>query len=135
MAVTDGDPKWTVQWLKERVQNQHHAVLTKYLMHRSWEQAKQADAAGLPLNEILRQAFDPKNGNTAVPQDAMKVLRNVDGVDPAVVIGIVTQSEDRRQWVELAKQFDRLVRAGKLAMSQDIRQFLDLQTVREVMES
>jgi hypothetical protein len=84
---------WTVAWVRERVKNGHHRALTKYLVQRTPLQAAQASEAGLTVPEILRKAFNVKNGHVAVPEDAIKVLRNVDGAHPADVWAVVSASE------------------------------------------
>jgi hypothetical protein len=84
---------WTVAWVRERMVAGHHRALTKYLVQRTPLQAAQASEAGFTVSEILRKSFNVKNGQIAVPEDAIKVLRNVDGAHPSDVWAIVSASE------------------------------------------
>ncbi len=129
---------WTTEWVKQRVKLGNHRILTRYLVQRSAEQAAElAGIPGLTVPEILRRAFLVKNGQIAVPDDAMKVLRNVDGAHPADVWAIVSASTANEP-ESLSKRlttFRRAVLAWAKRTGGDPRPWTDLVTVHEVMRS
>lgn len=126
--------EWTLNWLRERVRQGHHRVLTKYLVQRSPEVAKDHLAAGWTTDRIVREGFDVKNGYTEVPKDAMTCLRNCPDLDPKIVRDLVFKTLDLRQRTAFEAVLWSLMRKRP-----DLREFYveirDLNTVQEVLES
>lgn len=121
-----------INWVRERVNGEHHQALMKYLLGRTEAQAKAADEEGLTVLEIMRQAFLVKNGHTTVPQCAIKMVRrDVPGVDLSFVITLCRESRDADAHIrELAKALRK-----KSGLSPEAQAVVDEATVREVMGS
>lgn len=125
----------SIDWILSRMKLGHHAVLAKYLVQRTPQQAEEADAVGYTANEIIRCAFKVKNGGTTVPQDAMKVMRNVPGVDPRLVAKLVMETPDTRQVAAFQSTVANALRSGKMKDSPELQEALNILVVKEVLES
>lgn len=101
---------WTVAWIRERVKGGHHRALTKYLLQRTQDQAMEAMEAGIDVPYVMG-AFDVKNGQIAVPDAAIKVLRGVEGAHPSDVWRIVAAS-DANDPAHLKKRMGAFKRAA-----------------------
>jgi hypothetical protein len=130
-------PKWTLDWLRERVRQQHSNVLRQYLLNRDAAVAADHLAAHYDTNRIIREGFCVDTGHTSVPQDAMACLRKLPDVDPFVVWNIVKMSKDRRQPCEFGNLLLKLCkkRPGFRDTYRDlVHEVHDLIIVYEIME-
>ncbi len=126
--------EWTLVWLRERVKYQHHAVLTKYLMHRTLEQKWEADIDGLTIEEIVSRGFSVHRGHTSVPMDAIKLFRNLPDAPFHVVASLCRASRERDRMVdELARAVRRKYPDGP--PSQEMADVVGESVARQVMES
>jgi len=101
--------RWTLDWVRERVRQKHHRILTKYLLRRDQAVADDHLAAGWSTDRIVREGFDVKEGQTAVPQAAIKCLRNCSDLDPRVVRDVVLQSKDFKQHLAFEAALKKLL--------------------------
>lgn len=126
--------QWTLSWLRERVKGKHHAVLTKYLMYRNLGQVVEADLAGLTVEQILVRGFDVEKGQIAVPQDAIKVYRNVPLTPVGPVAALCRAAFDRaRHMNDLARAITKKV--PREQMDELMLEVVGEAAVRHVMES
>lgn len=121
--------------MRARIRGQHYGVLTKYLLQRSADQKFLADDAGLTTNEILRRAYDVKNGQTTVPQDAYSVFRRVPGVDVDLIWALFLRTPDPRQVPWLLKSLEHGIKKGTFKDDPDVRAMLALAAAHVVTQS
>ena len=122
----------SADWVWARVTGEHHQALTSYLIGRTGEQAKALDEDGLTASDIVRKAFDVKNGHSTVPKCAIRLVRNrVPGLDLSLVIALCRASREATGHIlELGKA---LAKIGD--HSDEAKAVIDEATVREVMDS
>jgi hypothetical protein len=141
---TQAENKWTLDWLRARVRQGHHQVLTEYLTKR--DAATKADhiAAGWSTDRIVREGFDVSNGMTAVPQAAIKCLRHCSDLDPKIVWDLVQKTIDMRQHELLETVLEKILAKIPISGWNDRRSMLlreiwqdvrNHNTVHDVMES
>ncbi len=136
--------KWTLDWLRTRVRQEHHQVLAEYLVKRDAETAEDHAAAGYYTNRIVMEGFKVKNGMTAVPQAAIKCLKRCDDLDPKIVWFIVRQTFDTRQPVALEEALEKMLAKIPISSWSNERvrslrevwkEVRNINAIREVMES
>ncbi len=133
VSVTERE-KWTVDWVRERMKAGHHQALASYLRNRSKSQEAEAEAAGLTPSDIVYAGFRTENGQTAVPDAAMRVMR-VPGLDVRIVFAICKSSTDFRSVRLFEHRLRQNMKSGEILLTPEVQEVLDELCVRDVMES
>lgn len=126
--------RWTVDWVRERVSAGHHQALSVYLRNRSKEQEEEAYEAGITPYDIVRAGFNLENGQTSVPDAAMRVMRSP-GVSVRLVFEICKRSTDRRCVPLFEQRLLQNIKSGEISLTPEVQGVLDELCVRVVMES